>query len=187
MWKTSIAAVNEHLADSVDTGFWYGHANMYNGVRTATHFGALDAFFPAVLALGGDLERAASLMESCYKMWTMFGIEPEQLDYTTMEPVRKSYPLRPENLESAYYLYHFTGEEQYLEMGKVMFESLVRYARTPTGYAALSDVTTKEQTDDMESFFLAETLKYAYLLFAPQETLDFDRVIFNTEAHPFGR
>jgi hypothetical protein len=31
---------------------------------------------------------------------------------------------------------------------------------------------------------LAETLKYLYLLFAPEGTLDFDRVVFNTEAHP---
>jgi mannosidase alpha-like ER degradation enhancer 2 len=39
----------------------------------------------------------------------------------------------------------------------------------------------------MESFFLAETLKYAYLLFAPRETLPFEEVVFNTEAHPIRR
>jgi mannosidase alpha-like ER degradation enhancer 2 len=187
MWDTSIAAVNEHLAESTETGFWYGHADMYDGIRTATHFGALDAFMPAALALGGDIRRAELLMESCYRMWTAFGVEPEQIDYVTMEPVAKNYPLRPENIESAYYLYHFTGDELYLEMGETMFESLVEHARTETAYAALSDVTTKEKTDDMESFFLAETLKYAYLLFAPAKTLDFESVIFNTEAHPFRR
>ena len=48
----------------------------------------------------------------------------------------------------------------------------------------LRDVTTKEQSDRMEGFFFAETLKYLYLLFAPPETLRFDDVIFNTEAHP---
>ena len=36
----------------------------------------------------------------------------------------------------------------------------------------------------MESFFFAETLKYLYLLFAPESTLPFEKVIFNTEAHP---
>jgi mannosidase alpha-like ER degradation enhancer 2 len=60
----------------------------------------------------------------------------------------------------------------------------VRYCRTDTGYAALRNVETKEKTDRMESFFLAETLKYLYLLFAPPETLDLDKVVFNTEAHP---
>ncbi len=39
----------------------------------------------------------------------------------------------------------------------------------------------------MESFFFAETLKYLYLLFAPESTLEFDSVIFNTEAHPMKR
>jgi mannosidase alpha-like ER degradation enhancer 2 len=65
-----------------------------------------------------------------------------------------------------------------------LLESIVTHARTESGYAALESVVTKEQVDAMESFFLAETLKYAYLLFAPAETLDFSSTIFNTEAHP---
>ena len=36
----------------------------------------------------------------------------------------------------------------------------------------------------MESFVFAETFKYYYLLFAPETALDFDKVTFNTEAHP---
>ncbi|NIM51077.1 MAG: glycoside hydrolase family 47 [Gemmatimonadales bacterium] len=187
MWEQSIAAVNRYLADDVASGFWYGHADMHTGARTATQFGALDAFMPAVLALGGDLDRAERLMESCFRMWTTFGIEPEQLDYTTMEPLHTAYFLRPEAMESAYYLYRLTGEERYLEMGKTMFESIVEHSRTETGFAALRDVIAKEKADAMESFFLAETLKYAYLLFAPAETLDLDSVVFNTEAHPIRR
>jgi mannosidase alpha-like ER degradation enhancer 2 len=46
---------------------------------------------------------------------------------------------------------------------------------------------TKQQRDEMESFVLAETFKYFYLLFAPPKTLDFDKVVFNTEAHPLRR
>jgi len=37
----------------------------------------------------------------------------------------------------------------------------------------------------MESFYLAETLKYLYLIFAPEETFDLQKCVFNTEAHPF--
>jgi hypothetical protein len=51
-------------------------------------------------------------------------------------------------------------------------------------YAALSDVEKKTQKDEMESFFFAETLKYLYLLYAPPDTLDLKKVVFNTEAHP---
>lgn len=184
MWEASIGPVNTYLSDTTDTGFWYGHADMNTGERLRTQYGALDAFWPAVLVLDGDLERARALQESNYTMWTKWGIEPEQIDYRTMEILSPGYVLRPENIESAYYLYKATGEEQYLEMGKAMFESLVKHCRTEAGYAALSDVRTMKQRDSMQSFFLAETLKYAYLLFAPEETLDFESVIFNTEAHP---
>lgn len=38
---------------------------------------------------------------------------------------------------------------------------------------------------DMESFFLAETLKYLYLLFSDNDLLPLDQIVFNTEAHPF--
>ena len=72
-------------------------------------------------------------------------------------------------------------------MGAAFFDSLKAYCRTDTGYAALTSVVSKKKSDSMESFFLAETLKYLYLLFAPPGTLDFDSVTFNTEAHPLRR
>ncbi|MGW8266997.1 MAG: GH92 family glycosyl hydrolase [Longimicrobiales bacterium] len=187
MWETSVEAVNRYLADEVDDGLWYGHADMDSGQRTATRFGALDAFWPGVLALSGDLERAARRMESVYLMWTTFDVEPEQMDYSAMEVVSGGYPLRPEALESAYILYTLTGEERYKAMGWDIFQRIVRWCRTEVAYAHLEDVRTKEKSDGMQSFFLAETLKYAYLLFAPAGTLEFDEVIFNTEAHPLRR
>ncbi len=187
MWESGITAVNLYLEDSTSTGLWYGHANMNTGKRTKTWFGALDAFFPAVLALSGDVRRAELLQASCLKMWNRHGIEPEQFDYSTMEAVSPRFFLNPEIMESAYYLYHFTGKEKYLEMGKTFLDSLKRYCRTDEAYAELKSVITKEKSDRMESYFLAETLKYLYLLFAPPRTIDFRNVIFNTEAHPIYR
>jgi hypothetical protein len=166
---------------------WYGHADMNTGKRTATVYGALDAFFPAELALSGDLERAKLLHESSFKMWSRYGIEPEEINYLTMEVTSPGYPLRPEIVESTYYLYHYTRDPRYLEMGRVMFEDFVKYCRTDEGYAALESVVTKEKTDSMQSFLFAETFKYFYLLFSPPGTLNFDKVIFNTEAHPMRR
>jgi hypothetical protein len=72
-------------------------------------------------------------------------------------------------------------------MGIVYYNALVKYCRNDVAYAELSDVNTKTQTDSMESFFFAEDMKYLYLLFAPEDTLNFDGVIFNTEAHPMKR
>ena len=187
MWKSSIEAVNKYLADPAPSGFWYGQANMNTGARVGTDFGALDAFFPGTLALSGDLDRARKLEESAYKMWTTFGIEPEEINYTTMKVVSAGYELRPEIIESAYYLHHFTGDPRYGEMGKTFLESLRAYCRTDAAYAALSDVEKKTKKDEMESFFFAETLKYLYLLYAPPDTIDLSKVVFNTEAHPIRR
>ena len=184
MWKTSIESLNKYLAQEAPTGFWYGSVDMNSGKRIATHFGALDSFFPAVLAMSGDLNRAKKLQESAYKMWTTFGIEPEEIDYLTMKITYDGYALRPEIIESAYYLYTYTKDPRYLAMGRTFLDSLMRYCKTDSGYAALKSVATKEKKDDMESFFFAETLKYLYLLFAPPETLDLSKVVFNTEAHP---
>jgi mannosidase alpha-like ER degradation enhancer 2 len=187
MWLESVAAINKYLADDTSAELWYGRADMLTGQRTGTTYGALDAFMPAVLALGGDLKRAARLQASGFKMWQANGIEPERLNYRTMKVDSPGYPLRPEIIESTYYLQHYTHDPHYLQMGATFFNSFVRYCRTDTAYAALKDVTTKEQADDMESFLFAETFKYFYLLFAPPKTLDFKRVIFNTEAHPIRR
>ncbi len=184
MWKASIKAVNKYLADKAATGFWYGHTDMNTGKRISTHFGALDAFFPAELALSGDLKRAEALENSCYKMWNLEGIEPEEIDYSTMKIISPGYPLRPEIIESAYYLYHYTHDQRYLEMGKTFLDNIVKYCKTNSGFAELKSVITKEKRDAMESFFFAETLKYLYLLFAPERTLDFSKIIFNTEGHP---
>ncbi len=184
MWLESIAAVNKHLADEADGELWYGRADMKTGRRTATVWGALDAFFPAVLALSGDTGRARRLQASSFRMWQLHGIEPERLDYRTMKVTVPGYPLRPEIIESAYYLHHYTRDPVYLKMGETMFEDFVKHCRTDTGYASLKDVTTKEKADEMQSFLFAETFKYFYLLFAPPRTLDLGRVVFNTEAHP---
>jgi ER degradation enhancer, mannosidase alpha-like 2 len=187
MWNASIPAVNKYLADETGDELWYGHAGMQTGKRTKIHYGALDAFFPALLALSGDLERARRLQTSSFKMWNLYGIEPEILDYKTMQVIAGSYHLRPEIIESTYYLYHYTRDPQYRRMGEKMFDDFVKYCRSDSGYAALADVITKQKRDEMESFVLAETFKYFYLLFAPPETLQFDKVIFNTEAHPLKR
>src|SRR5437588_7490692 len=116
MWNDSIRAINQYLAESFFPDLlpapgrsqtrnqvmelWYGHADMNTGKRAATVYGALDAFFPAVLALSGDLERAQQLQASSFRMWSMYGIEPEELDYRSMKVVSPGYPLRPEIVES---------------------------------------------------------------------------------------
>ncbi|MBK9438336.1 MAG: glycoside hydrolase family 47 protein [Chloracidobacterium sp.] len=197
MWEDSIAKVHSYLADEgpgmskpnvqgreVVADLWYGHADMNTGKRTETTTGALDAFFPGLLALDGDLNRARALQDSMFKMWQVNGIEPEVYDYKSGKTVAAGYPLRPEIVESTYVLYQYTKDPKYLAMGKIMFDDFVKHCRTDVAYAGLKSTVTKEKTDYMHSFVLAETFKYFYLLFAPDKTLDLKKIVFNTEAHP---
>ena len=176
MWRESKRALSRYVAD----GAWYGTVDMNSGKRISTDFGALQAFFPAVLVLDHDLRRARRLQASAFAMWKLHGIEPEAIDYKTMKVLDARYPLRPEIIESAYYL----RDEK---MGRVFFDDLYAYCRTDIAYTTLKDVVTKEKSDLMPSYFLAETLKYLWLIFSPAKTIDLNRVVFNTEAHPLQR
>lgn len=70
-----------------------------------------------------------------------------------------------------------------------MFEAILNATSAKYGHSAIYDVTQTEslQSDEMESFWLAETLKYFYLLFSTPDTISLDEWVLNTEAHPFKR
>ncbi|ORX71112.1 glycoside hydrolase [Linderina pennispora] len=101
----------------------------------------------------------------------------------------RSYILRPETVESLMVLYRTTGDAKYKEWGWQIFQSIEAFTKTGTAYSAYKDVmsanASSQWSDSMESFFLAETLKYLYLLFSPVDYYSLDEYVFNTEAHPF--
>jgi hypothetical protein len=187
MAREMVAAIDRHLADESADGLWYGYADMTTGKRAGTFFGALDGFYPAVLVLAGEVDRAARLQASAWRMWRVAGLPPEVYDYRAGRIAAAGYPLRPEIVESAYYLYQRTHDRRYRDMGQKMLRALETWCRTDDAYTAIVDVRTKAKGDRMHSFFLAETMKYLYLLFAGDRALQFDEVTFNTEAHPLRR
>ncbi|PNH43079.1 hypothetical protein VD0004_g4337 [Verticillium dahliae] len=101
----------------------------------------------------------------------------------------RHYILRPEAIESVWYMYRITGDPIWQEKGWRMFEAVVKATATSIGNSAIEDVTSTQPTknDEMESFWLAETLKYFYLLFADTDVISLDDWVLNTEAHPFRR
>ena len=120
------------------------------------------------------------------------GISPEYIQFYPDKDFESGrgaphYLLRPETVESFFVLYHLTGDPIYREWGWEVFQAIERYCRTEAGYGQLKDVhrVGRPPEDKMESFFLAETLKYIYLLFDPETPIDLlHKHVFNTEAHP---
>ncbi|KAF5584417.1 class I alpha-mannosidase 1B [Fusarium subglutinans] len=87
------------------------------------------------------------------------------------------YILRPETIESLYYAYRATGDRKYQDWAWEAFEALNRMCKVEGGYTGLKSVMktkddkTRKFVDKMESFWLAETLKYLYLMFAEDSEL----------------
>ncbi|KAK1761073.1 glycoside hydrolase [Echria macrotheca] len=101
------------------------------------------------------------------------------------------YILRPEAIESIFLLYRMTGKPEYRDIAWRMFLAIQSTTATKEANSAIADVTVKPDDvhllDSMESFWLAETLKYFYLIFSTPDTISLDEYVFNTEAHPFKR
>jgi mannosidase alpha-like ER degradation enhancer 2 len=116
MWRASVPAIHKYLADDTATGRWYGVADMRTGARTKPVYGSLHAFFPWLRCSAATRPRAT----------------PVGIRHAHVEPARyrargvrlprdaghlARYQLRPEIIESAYYLAHATGDEAHVRMG----------------------------------------------------------------------
>ena len=82
-------------------------------------------------------------------------------------------------------MHRITGNPYWRSKGWAMVSSILKYTRTPLAHSAIDDVTKTNPvpTDSMESFWLAETLKYAWLLFEEENKWSLDEWVLNTEAH----
>ncbi|RNA32625.1 ER degradation-enhancing alpha-mannosidase 2 isoform X1 [Brachionus plicatilis] len=187
---------------------WVFWANMNSGKKTLPLFSSLEAFYPSVLILVGNLQQAIKLIDNYHTIWRQYGGLPEffNIQSNTIHNNREAYPLRPELIESLMYIIKAKNYDQkYVEMAIDYLESIDRISRLECGFATIKDVRDHKLDDRMESFFLAETLKYLYLIFDRGNFLhndisssDFRTIknskgecvietgffFFNTEAHP---
>ena len=106
----------------------------------------------------------------------------------------RRYILRPEAIRSVFYLYRITGDTSLQDEAWKMFQDITKLTETQFTNAAIADITTidprtglRPKDDRMESFWLAETLKYFYLIFSDESLLSLNEWVLNTEAHPFRR
>ncbi|CAG0897121.1 unnamed protein product [Cyprideis torosa] len=197
---------------------------------------------------------AHELASTCYETYvTPTGLAPEITHFNTdsddrpdmyIKPLDAHNLLRPETLESFYYLYALTGNRTYQDWGwnilkgcsNLRFHHSARRrgcsptrppgegigaskhqaaatrrlpparrcciqafpprafnstCRLPVGFSKIVSVMQKPAIygNNMDSFFLSETLKYLYLLLTenPDSIIDIGKWVFNTEAHPLPR
>lgn len=170
---------------------WYIEVNMNSGATVWPLFNSLQAFWPGLQVLAGDVDPAIRTHAAFFSVWKKYGFTPEgfNLATSTVQNGQRSYPLRPELIESTYWLFKATRDYRYLDVGRDILASLQYAAKCPCGYCHISDVETHKQDDHMESFFLAETVKYLWLLFdlavGPDNIVENGpyKYIFSTEGH----
>ncbi|KAJ2731025.1 hypothetical protein IW152_004838 [Coemansia sp. BCRC 34962] len=107
---------------------------------------------------------------------------------------RPYYLLRPELIESLFYMYRLTGKQLYADRVWQIWQGIQRNCRVPGGYVGTANVAvddaasgTMDIINSTESFFFAETFLYLYLTFADHDNISLDQWVFTTEAHPLSR
>lgn len=208
-YEDAIEGAQKHLMKrSIRSNLLYmGSASQnQNGVSFTPTMEHLACFLPGTLALGymnglpmSHLDLAKDLIKTCYAMYseTTLRLSPEAVNFVPIKSDKLVFNVesssaynihRPETVESLFYLYRATDDPLYREWGWEIFRAFENHTRLDEGYAGIRDVSvTKDKVtfmDKMETFYLAETLKYLYLLFSDQDLLPLDNWVFNTEAHP---
>ncbi|TMW57051.1 hypothetical protein Poli38472_002976 [Pythium oligandrum] len=169
----------------------------------------LVCFVPGMLALGyihgmpeAHLDLAKQLIETCYQMYAQMNtkLAPEIAYFNMKDGINEDLDIhnfdafnlqRPETVESLMILYRVTKDKKYRDYGRAIMNAFEANCKLPKGgYTTVGNVAKGPAKqffrDGMESFFIAETLKYLFLLFSDDETLlPLDEIVFNTEAHPF--
>lgn len=197
MWEKSMEGLKNLIRKSKPSSFTYIAER--SGSALIDKMDELACFAPGMLALGAFhdesekglmyLSLAKELARTCYNFYnsTQTKLAGENYIFNEGEDmvVGTSWNiLRPETVESLMYLWRITGDETYREWGWDIFQAFQKQSRIDSGYVGLRDVNSGEKDDMMQSFFLAETLKYFYLLFSPSSVISLDQWVFNTEAHP---
>uniref|UniRef100_U9U215 alpha-1,2-Mannosidase n=1 Tax=Rhizophagus irregularis (strain DAOM 181602 / DAOM 197198 / MUCL 43194) TaxID=747089 RepID=U9U215_RHIID len=183
MFNEAYNSVLRYVKD--ETGYLYRNVNMMNGGLMSNWVDSLSAYFPGLQVLAGDLDNAIKSHLLYYNIWKKYNAMPERFNFHLRNVELATYPLRPEFIESTYFLYRATRDPFYLQVGEMVLKDLEYYARVNCGFASIKDVLTKSLDERMESFLLSETFKYLYLLFDTENKINSmdDNFIFTTGRH----
>lgn len=183
VFNEAYAAVLKYVRD--DTGYLYRNVHMTNGNLMSYWVDSLSAFWPGMQVLAGDLDNAIKSHLFFWNIWNKYGALPERFNFQQRNAELLPYPLRPEFIESTYYLYQATKDSFFLHVGERILMDFENFTRVDCGYAGVENVITGELGGRMESFALSETLKYAYLLFDEDNPFNHrdSNFIFTTEGH----
>ncbi|KAK5642975.1 hypothetical protein RI129_009142 [Pyrocoelia pectoralis] len=203
----AINGIQKHLVQrTVPNGYLFIGELLVGGKDFKPKMDHLTCYLPGTLALGvhhgmpdSHMKIAEELMTTCYQTYvqqpsflapeiTYFNIHGDNSNDMYVKTNDAHNLLRPEFIESLWYMYQITKNTTYQQWGWNIFQAFEKYTKVVNGYTSIGNVRNTANVrpkDLMESFFLSETLKYLYLLFSSNpKLLDIDKYVVNSEAHP---
>lgn len=200
MYKSAIEAMEKKMKQTSSSGYvFFGD---FRGAKVEKKMDHLSCFSGGMFALGSKymdnpehhLELGAKVTETCHKSYdnsaTKLGPEAFRFEghgeAVAMRQNEKYYILRPETIESYFVMWRLTKDQKYRDWGWEAIQAIEKNCRVDSGYSGVKDVYASRVVHDdvQQSFFLAETLKYLYLLYSDDDFISLDEWVFNTEAHP---
>jgi mannosyl-oligosaccharide alpha-1,2-mannosidase len=200
MWRETANAVLGKLRATSGDIVYLGslsHNNLGNSVEQ------LACFAGGMFALASNHTESSEMSQkqlqfgkdftsTCRQMYhgTASGLAPELVTISDGQlrfGGQLTFQLRPETIESLFYLYRMTNDQKYRDWAWEIFEAINKHCKVPSGgYTGVRDVNSSHPSpDDVQpSWFLAETLKYLFLIFSDHSVVPLDKYVFNTEAHP---
>ena len=206
MYDEAISGIAEKMVKKTEPNkLWYfAELTDPKGTNTRAKMDELACFAAGGMfgygAQGATKERDQTIAQHvtafCHEMWTRMGsgIAPEWVSCTGDNDFApgsggKHYLLRPETIETYFYQWRLTHDSKYRDWAWEAFQAIEKNCRVESGgYSGIRDVTMPDggtKDDLQQSFFLAETLKYFYLVFSDDKVLSLNDVVFGTEAHPY--
>lgn len=202
MYDEAMKAIDKHLIRKSNGGFTY--AGVYNYGSVETKMEHLACFSGGMFALGADgapadqkdryMELGREIARTCRESYRVSntGIGPESFRFEgpheakALRQNEKYYILRPEVVETYFVLWRVTHDQKYRDWAWDAAQAIEKHCHSGDGYSGLRDVyqVPPSHDDVQQSFFLAETLKYLYLIFSNDDLIRLDEWVMNTEAHP---
>ncbi|XP_067849051.1 mannosyl-oligosaccharide 1,2-alpha-mannosidase IB isoform X2 [Heptranchias perlo] len=202
MYDDAMQAIEKHLIRKSNSGMTF--IGEWKNGHLERKMGHLTCFAGGMFALGADgspddkaghyLQLGAEIAHTCHQSYdrTVLKLGPEAFKFdggteaVALRQNEKYYILRPEVIETYWYMWRFTHDPKYRQWGWEAAQAIDKYCRVIGGFSGVKDVYSSSPAYDdvQQSFFLAETLKYLYLLFSSDDLLPLDYWVFNTEAHP---
>jgi len=138
---------------------WYVDVSLNKGAIIWPIYNSLQSFWPGLQSMFGQIEEAMGTIKAFHSVWRRYGFTPEGYNLISgnVQHGQKGYPLRPELVESLYYLYQTNKDPLFVKMAKDMVWTLNNVTKVECGHANINDVESHSLEDKMESFFLSET------------------------------